>query len=165
MSFEVVKSLYSVRRSAIHHPKLLATLTDAYSQLKDLAFELRLEDFAFRWETNCAGPRISAEVISRQIIKPLMSTAYLAFSTPSSVGEMSESDLEIVSGVKPLTRVLMIRYGLHVQAVDKLGRTARRTPGMHVRNSISKPRIATTIRRMTAMLNFLVEVREYGPLS
>ena len=33
---------------------------------------------------------------------PLMSTAHLAFSTPSSVGEMSESDLETVSEAKPL---------------------------------------------------------------
>ncbi|KAF9649857.1 hypothetical protein BDM02DRAFT_3113105 [Thelephora ganbajun] len=115
MSFEIVKSLYS-----------------------DLAFELHLEDFVFRWETNWAGPRISAEVISRQIIMPLMSTAHLAFSSPNSVGEISESDLET--------------------AIDKLGRAARRTPGMHIRNAISKPRLATSIRRMTAMLNFLVEL-------
>ena len=117
----------------------------------------------FRWETNSAGPRISAEVISRQIIMPLMSTAYLAFSSPSSVGEMSESDLETVSEAKPLITRQMIRSGLHAQVVDKLGRAARRTPGMHARNAISKPRLATAIRRMTAMLNFLVELRECGP--
>lgn len=105
------------------------------------------------------GPRISAEVISRQIIMPLMSTAHLAFSTPNSVGEMSESDLETVSKV-PLIYVLLIRYELDAQALDKVGRTARRTPGMHARNAISKPRLATAIRRMTATLNFLVELRE-----
>ena len=49
------------------------------------------------------GPRISAEVISRQIIMPLMSTAQLAFNTPNSVGEMSAPDLEIVSEAKPPT--------------------------------------------------------------
>ena len=91
---------------------------------------------------------------------PLMSTAHFAFNTPSSVGEMSESDLETVSKVKPLTYVLLIRYELHAQALDKIGRNARRTPGMHARNAISKPRLATAIRRMTAMLNFLVELRE-----
>jgi len=80
---------------------------------KDFAFELRLEDLIFRWETNSAGPRISADVISRQIIMPLMSTAHLAFSSPNSVGEMSESDLETVSKVKPLTYVPLIRYELH----------------------------------------------------
>lgn len=57
----------------------------------------------------------------------------------------------------------MIRYGLHAQAIDKLGRTARRAPGMHIRNAISKPRLATAIHRMTAMLNFLVELRECEP--
>lgn len=31
---------------------------------------------------------------------------------------------------------------------------------MHARNAISRPRLATAIRRMTAMLNFLVELRE-----
>jgi len=90
---------------------------------------------------------------------PLMSTAHLAFSTPNSVGEMSESDLETVSKV-PLIYVLLIRYELDAQALDKVGRTARRTPGMHARNAISKPRLATAIRRMTATLNFLVELRE-----
>jgi len=91
---------------------------------------------------------------------PLISTAHLAFSLPNAVGEMSESDLETVSKVKPLTYVLLIRYELHPQALDKVGRTARRTPGMHARNAISRPRLATAIRRMTAMLNFLVELRE-----
>lgn len=95
---------------------------------------------------------------------PLMSSAHLAFSTPNPVGEMSESELQTVSEAKPPTYVLMIRYGLRPQAVDKLGRAARRTPGMHVRNVISRPRLATTIRRMTAMLNFLVELRECEPL-
>jgi len=89
-----------------------------------------------------------------------MTTAHLAFSTPNSVGEMSESDLETVSKVNPPIYLLLIRYGLHAQALDKVGRTARRTPGMHARNAISRPRLATAIRRMTAMLNFLVELRE-----
>ena len=104
------------------------------------------------------GPRISAEVISRQIIMPLMSAAHLAFSSPSSVGEMSGPDLETVSEVKLPTHLVLIRYA---QALDKVGRTARRTPGMHARNAISRPRLATAIRRMTAALNFLVELRKW----
>lgn len=130
--------------------------------MEDFAFELRLEDFVFRWETNTAGHRLSAEVISTQLIMPLMSTAHLAFSSPDPVGEMSQSDLETVNeakshGYAPLTDCV------RTQIVDKLGRTARRTPGTHTRNTISKPRLATAIRRMTAMLNFLVELRECGP--
>lgn len=52
---------------------------------------------------------------------------------------------------------------LHVQAVDKMARTARRTVDTHVRHAISKPRLATTLRRMTAMFNFIPELREAPP--
>lgn len=82
-------------------------------QSKDFAFELRLEDFVFRWETNLAGYRISAQVISTQIIMPLMSTAHLAFNSPKPVGEMPESDLETVSEMKLPGYELLIRDGLH----------------------------------------------------
>lgn len=81
--------------------------------LQDFAIELRLEDFTFRWETNVAGHRISAQVISTQIIMPLMSTAHLAFSSSSPIGEMSESELEAVSAPWPLDCKLMTRHGLH----------------------------------------------------
>jgi len=40
------------------------------------------------------------------------------------------------------------------QAVDKVGRTARRTLDTHVKHAISKPRVSTTLRRMTALINF-----------
>jgi hypothetical protein len=80
---------------------LKAFVNARISRLKDFAFELRLEDFVFRWETNLAGYKISAEVISTQIIVPLMSTAHLAFNSPNPVGGMSESDLETVGEVKP----------------------------------------------------------------
>ena len=143
----------------------LGTFTEVQQlQLKDLAFELHLEDFVFRWETNTAGYRISAEIISRQIIMPLMSTAHLAFSSPTPVGEMSGSDLEMVSNAELPGYVLLIRCGLHVKAVDKLSRAARRSPGMHARNTVSRPRLATAIRRMTAMLNFVLDPRECRPL-
>jgi hypothetical protein len=165
MSFEVVKSLYSVSRFEFCYPTPPEGCTNApLFRPKDFAFELRLDDFVFRWETNTTGHRISAEVISRQIIMPLMSTAHLAFSSPNSVGVMSESELETVSQEEPLVYALMIRCGLRLKAVDKLGRAARRTPGLHARNAISRPRLATSIRRMTAMLNFLLELRECGPL-
>lgn len=47
------------------------------------------------------------------------------------------------------------------QAVDKVGRTARRTVDTHIKNVLSKPHIATTIRRMTAMFNFLPDLRGF----
>lgn len=116
-SFEVVKSLYSVSRFAFHHyepPK--ATSNVQLFELKDFAFELHLEDFVFRWETNIAGHKLSAETISTQLIMPLMSTAHLAFSSPDSVGEMSESGLETVNEAKLHGYAPLIRYGLHACA-------------------------------------------------
>lgn len=46
-----------------------------------------------------------------------------------------------------------------MKAVDKIGRTARRTIDTHIKNVLSKPRVATTMRRMTAMFNFSADLR------
>lgn len=114
MSFEVVKSLYSVSGFPFHYPKPSKTFSNAQLfKSKDFAFELRLGDFVFRWETNTAGHRHSAAVISTQLIMPLMSTAHLAFSSPCPVGEMSESDLETVNEAKPYRYAPLIRFVLH----------------------------------------------------
>jgi len=45
-----------------------------------------------------------------------------------------------------------------VKAVDKVGRTARRSVDTHIKNTLSKPRIATALRRMTAMFNFVPDL-------
>jgi len=47
--------------------------------------------------------------------------------------------------------------------VDKLSRTARRTVDTHIKNALAKPRIATSIRRMTATFNFVADPRAYRP--
>jgi hypothetical protein len=49
---------------------------------------------------------------------------------------------------------------MYSQAVDKLGRTARRTVETHIKNAFSKPRVATAVRRMTAILNFVQDPRK-----
>lgn len=54
-----------------------------------------------------------------------------------------------------LTRIRIFRF----QAIDKVARTARRTVDTHVKNALSKPRLATTIRRITAVFNFISEPR------
>lgn len=69
---------------------------------------------------------------------PLISVNHLAFSSSDVLGDLVLGDLE--------------------KATDKVGRTARRTVDTHLRNALSKPRVATTIRRMTAMFNFLPEL-------
>jgi hypothetical protein len=49
-----------------------------------------------------------------------------------------------------------------LQAVDKMTRTARRSMDTHVRHAMSRPKNATTLRRITAMLNQITTLREYG---
>lgn len=58
----------------------------------------------------------------------------------------------------------IVLHSLHLQAVDKVGRTARRTVDTHIKNAISKPRVATTLRRMTAMFNFISDLRKHDSL-
>ncbi|KAI0344407.1 hypothetical protein BDW22DRAFT_1045439 [Trametopsis cervina] len=108
------------------------------SRNADLAFELRSEEFTWRWEAYSLGPKISAEVISKQLIMPLVSVTHMAFASPEAVGTQSEAELE--------------------KSVDKVGRTARRTTDTHIRTAISKPRVASSLRRMTAVFNFLPDM-------
>ncbi|KAI0925975.1 hypothetical protein AcW1_008260 [Taiwanofungus camphoratus] len=104
------------------------------SRYADFAFELGSDSFKWRWETCTLGPKVSAEILSKHLIMPLISVTHLSFSSADPVSEISEADLE--------------------KAVDKIGRTARRTMDTHVKHAISRPRVATTLRRMTAMFNF-----------
>ncbi|KZT73160.1 hypothetical protein DAEQUDRAFT_722284 [Daedalea quercina L-15889] len=115
LTFEVVKTHYS-----------------------DFAFELGSDSFKWRWETCAIGPKLSAEILSKHLIMPLISLTHLGFSSADPVSELSDADLE--------------------KAVDKVGRTARRTVDTHVKHAISRPRAATTLRRMTAMFNFSPEL-------
>ncbi|KAJ6494766.1 hypothetical protein C8R47DRAFT_381834 [Mycena vitilis] len=102
------------------------------SNYADLAIQLDCEAFKWRWETCLQGSRFSAEMISRHLVLPLISLNHLAFT--SAVGESSETDLE--------------------KSIDKLGRTGRRSVDTHVKNAMTKPRVATALRRITAMFNF-----------
>ena len=65
-------------------------------QVQDLTFELRSNNFRWRWETYNQGPKISANVISQHLVLPLISLNHLAFSTAESLSETSEGNLEKV---------------------------------------------------------------------
>jgi len=110
------------------------TLETGESNYSDLALVLECESFKWRWETCFSGYRCSSEIISKHLIFPLISMNHLTFSLAEAVGEMPDVEIE--------------------KAVDKVGRTARRTIDTHIKNVFSKPRIATAMRRMTAMFNF-----------
>lgn len=47
------------------------------------------------------------------------------------------------------------------QAVDKVAKTGRRAHDVHVRQIVSRPRVATTLARLTAMFNFADPLREF----
>ncbi|KAF8896262.1 hypothetical protein BD779DRAFT_572865 [Infundibulicybe gibba] len=112
--------------------------TIAESNYSDLCFQLEGEGFKWKWETFFLGFRRSADIISKHLILPLISVNHLAFNSTEVVGEISATDME--------------------KAVDKVGRTARRMIDTHLKNTISKPRVASSLRRMTAMLNSLPDL-------
>ncbi|KAI4523500.1 hypothetical protein K525DRAFT_236780 [Schizophyllum commune Loenen D] len=115
------------------------------TRYSDFAVRIEAESFSWVWETTFVGYRLSAELLSQQLIMPMISISHFAFGSQEVIAEMTDDDLE--------------------KAVDKVGRTARRTPDTHVRNAIAKPRVATCLRRMGAMLNFLPEPLQKPDLS
>ncbi|KZV74605.1 hypothetical protein PENSPDRAFT_185240 [Peniophora sp. CONT] len=92
------------------------------------------DGFKWRWDACIVPPNLAAEVLSKHLILPLVSTAHLAFTTKEPLGEMSESELE--------------------KAVDRVGRTARRGVDTHLRTTVTRPRLSTTLRRVTALFDF-----------
>ncbi|KAI0360137.1 hypothetical protein OH77DRAFT_1472228 [Trametes cingulata] len=105
------------------------------SSYSDLAFELRNDTFRWRWETFSVGPKMSADVLSKHLIMPSISATHLSFFSADPVSGLSEADVE--------------------KSADRVGRIARRAVDNHVKNTLSKPLIATTLRRMGAVLNFV----------
>jgi len=73
-------------------------------------------------------------VLSKHLTLPLLSTACVALMSPTAISEIPGSDLE--------------------KAVDRVGRTARRSVDTHIRNIFSHPRACTTIRRFSALFAF-----------
>ncbi|KAL1738085.1 hypothetical protein HDZ31DRAFT_11524, partial [Schizophyllum fasciatum] len=105
------------------------------TRFSDLAVRIETESFSWVWETTFVGYRMSAELISQQLIFPLISVTHLALGGQENIAEAADGDME--------------------KALDKVARSARRTPDTHVRNAIARPRTATCLRRMGAMLAFL----------
>ncbi|TBU24047.1 hypothetical protein BD311DRAFT_767367 [Dichomitus squalens] len=126
--------------SAAHSLGGLAELSfeTTKSNYSDLAFTLGNDSFRWRWEAFAVGPKLSADILSKHLILPLISMAHLAFSSADPLATISETDLE--------------------KTVDKVGRSARRTLDTHVRNALSRPLLATTLQRMSAVFNFVPDL-------
>ena len=100
----------------------------------------------------------------------MISVVHFTLGGQESIVDMPDDDLEKVrrcqrlcQGVRHDLRyffVLLVSKLTLRKVVDKVARTARRTPGTHVRNSIAKTRVATCLSRMSAMLNFTEPPRE-----
>ncbi|KAG6374491.1 hypothetical protein JVT61DRAFT_4534 [Boletus reticuloceps] len=131
LSFEVVE----VQFWGILLSRLTFNLTTDVRLCKDFALQLECDAFKWRWETIFVGHKVSADILSKHLIMPLISANHLAFSSPVVVGDLPPTDLE--------------------KAIDKIARIARRTVDTHVKNALSKPRLATTMRRITAVFNFI----------
>ncbi|KAF9048705.1 hypothetical protein BJ165DRAFT_1526130 [Panaeolus papilionaceus] len=115
-----------------------ASFESVQTNYSDSAFEIECGTFKWRWETCFLGHTRSADIISQHLIFPLISLSHLTFSSAEAVGEVAESEVE--------------------KSIDKLARTSRRTVDVHIKNAMSKPRLATSIRRMTAMFNFVSDL-------
>ncbi|KAE9407739.1 hypothetical protein BT96DRAFT_914406 [Gymnopus androsaceus JB14] len=112
------------------------------SNYSDLAFKIEHGTFKWTWETCFLGHRYSSEIISKHLVLPLISFSHLSLSAGSPVGEMSDSDLE--------------------KAIDRMGRVSRKSIDAHVKSAFSKPRLATSIQRVSAVFNF---IQELPPIS
>ncbi|KAI0833212.1 hypothetical protein BC628DRAFT_1485355 [Trametes gibbosa] len=111
------------------------TFEQVKSNYSDLAFELRNDTFRWRWETFSVGPTMSAEILSKHLIMPLISATHLAFFSGDPIGSLPEDEVE--------------------KSVDRVGRVGRRAVDTHVKNTLSRPLVATTLRRMGAIFNFV----------
>lgn len=62
------------------------------------------DGFKWRWDACIVPPNLAAEVLSKHLILPLVSTGHLAFTTKEPLGEMSESELEKVRAAETSAR-------------------------------------------------------------
>lgn len=99
-------------------PRRLLSLTSSRPSAvsQDFSFELGSDEFKWRWETYSLGPKVhtsivltgsrladlsclvqvSADVLSKHLIMPLVSVTHLSFSSADPVSGISEGDLEKV---------------------------------------------------------------------
>ncbi len=92
----------------------------------------------------------------------MISMTHLAFSSTDPLATTTEAEMEKVCG-NLSHAAIFAQSPFCRQSVDKLGRTARRTLDTHVKNALSRPLLATTLRRITAMFNFVPELRTCLP--
>lgn len=106
---------------------------------QDRSFIFELEEHTWSWEADSLGAAAAAAVLSQHLILPLAATAGLAFQGPQYVSELGESEL----GGK----------------IDRAAQDYRRLPALKFSQLFRKPRFATSLQRVTAVLNHIEELR------
>lgn len=59
-------------------------------------FEIEGDAFKWRWNTIFVGYKISAEILSKHLIMPLISVSHLVFTSPNAVSNLPGDDLDKV---------------------------------------------------------------------
>jgi len=105
----------------------------------DRSFTFELEDYTWAWEANLLGAATAAAVLSQHPLPLAAATAGLAFQGPRYVSELNESDLE--------------------DKIDTTAQDYRRMPALKFSQLFRKPRFATSLQRVTAVLNHVEGLR------
>ncbi len=105
-SFDIIDTPDAVGSSQRKLPLLINAVTDHFSQ--DLSFEMEFEGFKWRWDTYLLGPRTSSDIISKQLIMPLITMVHVAFYSADPVSELPEKDLEKVSSLQAVVTIVLL---------------------------------------------------------
>ncbi|KAH8831248.1 hypothetical protein DL96DRAFT_1587037 [Flagelloscypha sp. PMI_526] len=102
------------------------------STYSDLQTTLSYDTFTWSWHLSSLGSKISSELLSKHLIIPLINLNHLAFVSTTLPNQLSSEDLQ--------------------NNIDKIGRTAKRALGTHIKNALAKPQIATGLARFTSLV-------------
>ena len=107
ISFSARDSSYSVIPSQLSSRRIGCNVCIT----QDVTIKLRGESFKWKWETTYLGPKLSAEILSKHLVVPLISAVHFAFTSPVVIGGMSGEDLEKVSSFNSEVELLTYNAG------------------------------------------------------
>ncbi|KAG8845121.1 hypothetical protein FRB96_002723 [Tulasnella sp. 330] len=123
-----------VQLTNLHSPYNMSDIefSIATSQNADLEVTLATNEFIWRWDVMSLPHRFASQVLSAQLIMPLLSFTALAASVDEPIRDMT---------VYSLTR-----------AADSQAKTAKRSLGRQMAGCMTKPMVLTTLQRITQVI-------------
>ncbi|KAG8775053.1 hypothetical protein FRC16_004906 [Serendipita sp. 398] len=100
----------------------------------DLSVSISHQSFRWTWELDFVGSKLSASILSQQLILPLVITGSFAFNHHSSVPLVEQSALDLQKELDRVTKVV-------------------RNPHLGVVQALKRPRFTTALARTSAMIN------------